>query len=102
MKHFEITASSLNNQYNYEDDNVKVQGSYALNAQDNTLVSVSGSVYRNNGGQQGDFIGNFNGYVRDGGDVRYSISEMSRRDASKVWEAIDEIEANITGANAAE
>lgn len=99
MSKFEITSSSLNNQYNFEDDNVKVQGGYALNAQDNSLQSVSGTVYRNNGGQQGELIGNFNGYVRDG-ETRYSLSEMSRRDANKVWDAIDEIEQNITGANA--
>ena len=99
MSKFEITSSSLNNQYNFEDESVKVQGGYAMNAQDNSLQSVNGSVYRNNEGQQGDFIGNFNGYVRDG-EIRYSLSEMSRRDANKVWDAIDEIEQNITGANA--
>lgn len=99
MKKFEITSSSLNNQYAFEDDNVKVQGGYALNAQDNTLQSVNGSVYRNNEGQQGDFIGNFNGYVRDG-VIRYSLSEMSRRDANLSWDAIDAIEAEITSQNA--
>lgn len=99
MKKFEITSSSLNNQYAFEDDNVKVQGGYALNAQDNTLQSVNGSVYRNNEGQQGEFIGNFNGYVRDG-VIRYSLSEMSRRDANMAWDAIDAIEAEITSQNA--
>lgn len=99
MKKFEITSSSLNNQYAFEDDNVKVQGGYALNAQDNTLQSVNGSVYRNNEGQQGDFIGNFNGYVRDG-VIRYSLSEMSRQDANLSWDAIDAIEAEITSQNA--
>ena len=99
MKKFEITSSSLNNQYAFEDDNVKVQGGYALNAQDNTLQSVNGSVYRNNEGQQGEFIGNFNGYVRDG-VIRYSLSEMSRRDANLAWDAIDAIEAEITSQNA--
>ena len=44
-------------------------------------------------------IGTFNGYMRDG-EVRYNMSEMSRRDSNKVWDAIDEIEQNITGANA--
>ena len=99
MSKFEITSSSLNNQYNFEDENVKVQGGYALNAQDNSLQSVNGSVYRNNEGQQGDFIGNFNGYVRDG-VIRYSLSEMSRRDANLAWDAIDAIEAEITSQNA--
>lgn len=99
MSKFEITSSSLNNQYNFEDENVKVQGGYALNAQDNSLQSVSGSVYRNNAGQQGEFIGNFNGTVRDG-VTRYTLSEMSRRDANLAWDAIDAIEAEITSQNA--
>jgi hypothetical protein len=98
MSTFNIIASALNNQYAYENENVMVQGSYVLDATNNGLQSVSGSVYKNNEGQQGDFIGNFNGYVRDG-EVRYSLSEMSRRDANLTWGAIDEIEANITGAN---
>ena len=99
MSKFEITSSSLNNQYNFEDDNTKVQGGYALNAQDSTLQSVNGSVYRNNEGQQGEFIGNFNGTVRDG-VIRYTLSEMSRRDANLAWDAIDAIEAEITSQNA--
>lgn len=99
MKKFEITSSSLNNQYNFEDDNTKVQGGYAQNAQDNSLQSVNGSVYRNNEGQQGEFIGNFNGTVRDG-VIRYTLSEMSRRDANLAWDAIDAIEAEITSQNA--
>ena len=99
MSKFEITSSSLNNQYNFEDDNVKVQGGYAQNAQDSSLQSVNGSVYRNNEGQQGEFIGNFNGTVRDG-VIRYTLSEMSRRDANLAWDAIDAIEAEITSQNA--
>lgn len=99
MGTFTITSSALNNSYNYADENLIVEGGYNKNAQDNQLQSVNGSVSRKNAqGQKGDFIGNFNGYVRDG-EVKYSISEMSRRDANMVWDAIDEIEANITGEN---
>lgn len=98
MSTFNIIGSALKNQYAYENGNVMVQGAYVLDATKNSLQSVSGSVYKNNEGQQGDFIGNFNGNVRDG-EVRYGLSEMSRRDANLTWGAIDEIEANITGAN---
>ena len=62
------------------------------------MQSIGGSVYNDNNGEQGDYIGNFNGYMRDG-EVKYSISEMSRKDANKVWDAIDEIEQNILGTN---
>ena len=100
MSTFSVTSSSLNNQYEYADTNVTVNGNYVKEATTDTLQSVSGSVYNlpAQQGQQGEYIGNFNGYMRDG-EVKYSISEMSRRNASKVWDAIDEIEANITGAN---
>jgi len=102
MGTFNVTSSQLNNQYEYTDSEVKVTGNYTLDASTNALQSVNGSVYAlEQGGQQGAYIGNFNGYVRDG-EVKYSISEMSRRDANKVWDAIDEIEAEITGSNAGE
>lgn len=100
MSTFNVTSSSLNNQFEYADENVTVQGSYTKDATNDTLQNVSGSVYKvpAQQGQQGEYIGNFNGYMRDG-EVRYSISEMSRRNANMTWDAIDEIEANITGAN---
>lgn len=99
MGNFNITSSSLNNQYTFDNDSVIVQGNYNLDAANNELKNVSGTAYRKNEhDQQGEYIGNFNGYMRDG-VVKYSISEMSRRDANLVWDAIDEIEANITGEN---
>jgi len=100
MSTFNVTSSSLNNQYEYANEYVTVQGNYTKDATNDTLQNVSGSVYNvpTQQGQQGEYIGNFNGYVRDG-EIRYSISEMSRRNANKVWDAIDDIEANITGAN---
>lgn len=99
MGTFNIVSSSLNNQYNYTDTNVIVSGNYNMDATTSTLQNVSGSIYRKNAqGEQGEYVGNFNGYNRDG-VIRYSISEMSRRDANMAWDAIDEIEANITGAN---
>lgn len=102
MGTFNIVSSSLNNQYEYTDTEVKVTGNYTQDATTNTLQQVNGNAYvLEQGGQQGAYIGNFNGYMREG-VIKYSISEMSRRDANKVWDAIDEIEANITGANNAE
>ena len=103
MSTFNITSSSMNNSYTYEDEYVTVQGNYTKDATNDTLQSVSGSVYNvpAQQGQQGEYIGNFNGYMRDG-EVKYSISEMSRKDANKVWDAIDEIEQNIIGTNGEE
>ena len=39
-------------------------------------------------------------HLRDG-EVRYSLSEMSRKDSNKVWDAIDEIEPYVMGENEA-
>jgi hypothetical protein len=99
MGEFTITSSNLQNGYNYKDSAVIVTGSYNKDAQTNTLQNVSGQVYRQNDqGEQGDYIGNFNGYMRDG-EIRYSMSEMSRRDSNLVWDAIDGIEPYILGDN---
>lgn len=95
MGTFTVTASNLQNGYNYRDIAVIVTGSYNKDAQTNTLQNVSGQVYRQDAqGEQGDYIGNFNGFMRDG-EIRYSMSEMSRRDSNLVWDAIDGIEPYI-------
>ena len=99
MGEFNVTSSNLNNSYEYKDAAVMVVGGYNKDATTSTLQNVSGSVYNLNGqGEQGDYIGNFNGYMRDGA-IKYSMSEMSRQDSMKVWNAIDGIEPNITNQN---
>ena len=99
MGKFNITSSSLNNQYTFGNESVIVQGNYNMDATNNQLQNVSGTAYRKDEqGQQGEYIGNFTGYMKNG-VVKYSMSEMSRRDSNMVWDAIDEIEANILGEN---
>ena len=100
MGNFVIKQQTHNATYEYTDENLIVQGNFVKDTTTNDLVTVSGSCYaKTQQGQQGAYIGNFNGYKRDG-EIRYTMSEMSRRDSNKVWDAIDEIEANITGQNA--
>ena len=98
MSTFNITSSTLNSNYEYKNGVVVVTGNYSKDATNDTLQSIGGSVYVDNNGQQGDYIGNFNGYMRDG-EIRYSLSEMSRKDSNKVWDAIDEIEVYVLGEN---
>jgi hypothetical protein len=99
MGTFNIVTSTLNNQYDYKDENLVVNGTYSMDAQNNTLQNVGGSCYRINAqGEQGEYVGNFNGYMRDG-EIRYSLSEMTRKDSNDVWDAIDAIELNIIGTN---
>lgn len=99
MGEFNVTSSALNNSYQYKDNVVIVVGSYNIDNTTSTLQNVNGTVYnQNQDGEQGEYIGNFNGYMRDGA-IKYSMSEMSRQDSMKVWNAIDGIEPNITNQN---
>ena len=95
-----VTSSKLNSQYNYQNNDLFIIGGFDKDVvNNNALMDLNGQVYRNNNGQQGDYVGQFNGYMRDGA-MKYSISEMTRTDANKTWDAIDEIEAEVTEQNA--
>ena len=94
MGNFVITAQTTNAQYEYKDSNIIVQGNFVKDASSGDLQSVSGSCYRNNGDTQGEYIGNFNGFIRNG-ELRYDLSEMTRQDSNYVWDAIDAIESEI-------
>lgn len=99
MGTFEIKSSALNNSYEYKDSAVIVSGNYNIDNTTNDLNNVSGNVYEKDAqGNQGRFIGNFNGNINNG-VITYSLSAMSRADSNKVWDAIDGIEPNITGKN---
>lgn len=95
MGTFAVINSTLNSSYTYTDESVVVNGSYEKDAQNDTLRSISGSVYhKTESGDQSEYIGNFNGYQREDG-IKYSLSEMTRKDANKVWDAIDGIEPHV-------
>ena len=95
---FNITSSTLNTSYEYKDV-IIVQGSFVKDATTGTLQSINGSCYRKNeSGQMGDYFGNFNGYPQDD-EITYDLSQMKRSDSNLVWDAIDDIEAEILGEN---
>lgn len=95
---FTVTSSTLNTQFNYKDV-IIVQGGYVKDATTNVLQSINGACYRINAqGGVGDYIGNFNGFPQADGSINYDLSQMSRADSNLVWDAIDAIEAEITGA----
>lgn len=95
MGTFTITSSQLSNNYEYKNESVIVNGVFNKNNTTGEFLNINGTAYRAVGdGQQGDYIGNFNGYIRNG-EIRYSLSEMSRRDSNLVWDAIDEIEQYV-------
>jgi len=95
MEKFEIKSQSLNTQFEYENDDLVINGSYGSNKQETEIQSINGSAHRKpDGDGNGEYIGNFTGTL-NGGEMEYSMSKMSRRNANRMWEAIDGIEENI-------
>ena len=95
MSTFKVTNEVLNSQYNYNNNDVIVNGQYVTNTLSSKVQTISGQVYRKDAsGNQGEYIGNFNGTMRDD-KMKYSISEMERADADIVWDAIDDIESHV-------
>ena len=95
---FQVKSQTNNVTFEYKTTTMIVQGGYNKDATTTTLQSVNGTCYRvDKDGNMGEFLGNFNGYARDDQNIKYSMSEMSRKDANEVWDAIDEIEPEITG-----
>ncbi len=98
MGQFTIKEQTNSATYEYINDDIIVNGNYQKDGTTGELKNINGTCYDNNDGEPGRYIGNFSGYMRDG-EVRYSISEMSRKDSNKVWDAIDEIEPYVMGEN---
>jgi hypothetical protein len=93
----EIKSQTSNVQYEYKTSTFMIQGAVSKDALSDQLQSINGSCYRlNEQGGTSEFFGNFNGYMSGDSGMRYSVSEMSRRDALAVWDAIDEIEAHFS------
>ena len=99
METFVIKSQTLSVMYEYKDDSLVVTGSFNKDAADGTLLTINGQCYRNNGGNQGDYVGNFNGNP-SGGEIHYDLSQMSRQDSNLVWNAIGNIEAEVLPQNA--
>jgi hypothetical protein len=99
MGNFVVKNQMSNVQFEFTNSTMIVHGMYVKDATTNKFQSYTGQCYRKNAqGQQGEYFGNYNGYLRDGSsEVKYSMSEMSRRDSNLVWDAIDEIEPYVLG-----
>ena len=92
-----MTKRVEDTQYEYRTNEIIVTASSRKDIVSETVREINGQVYNLTDGQRGDHIGNFNGYMR-GEEMRYSVSEMSRQNSAKVWDAIDEIEPEVLGA----
>lgn len=97
---FEIVNQNINTQFEFTTDAVIVQGNFIKSEKNAVLKSVQGNCFsKNEDGTIGVGIGNFNGYVR-GGQMKYTLSEMSCENAVLVLQTIALLEPYITGENA--
>lgn len=97
MGTFTKTRSVLDNQYSYVNESLMIAGNYILDAATNAFINVSGSVFAVGvNGNQGDFIGSFNGSMDDD-KMSYSFSQMTKEQSDLVWEAVKEIEPYVLG-----
>ena len=96
---YEVTSKTENTSYVCKQSGIIVQGTVEKETVSGEIRYVNGTCYRpNEQGEIGENFGNFNGYLRDG-ELKYALSEMSRKDSNLTWGAIDEIESNIMPAN---
>jgi hypothetical protein len=93
MGTIKVTSQTLNTNFTYENESLSMTGSYQQDKITGNLVSISGTCYKPVEGQS-EYVGNFNGRMKDG-EMKYSLSDMSRQDTVIVLDAIDEIEQYI-------
>ena len=99
MSKFNIISSTLNSSFAYENENLSINGSFIQDAKTAELQNISGTAYKPNGeGQQGTYVGNFNGRMVNG-EMKYAFSDMTLQDTMLVLDAIDDIEKYINGEN---
>ena len=87
-----IISSTLNTQFSYVNEQLKISGNYQLDTENKTLLVINGSANRNT--EQSEYVGNFSGSLRDG-RMRYTLSDMSIEDTAYLTEAITDIESYI-------
>ena len=96
MGNITIKDETNNARFDYQNGQVIVEGDYSKTKADNSCRTVSGSVFHQNGdGSRGVYMCGFNGRL-EGSRIKYSLTEVACADAVLAWEAIAEIEENLT------
>lgn len=92
---YQVTSSTINTAFECKQTGVLVQGNITKDELTDEIQYVSGSCYRSTDKNEiGEHFGNFNGYYRDG-ELKFSLSEMNRKDSNLTWGAIEEIEGKL-------
>ena len=97
MGNLTIKSQSLATQAEFVDatSGLTINVNYNQDNQTGDLKSINGTVYKT---ENMAYAGNFNGQP-NGGEMEYSIRDMKSKDMSKVFDAIEEIEDQITNQN---
>ena len=99
MSKYEIRSKTLHQNFNYENDQLNINGSSQQDGYTGELKIISGTAYKIiQDGEQPKFIGNFSGYKADG-VMNYTLGEMTLEDMVIVREAINDIESKINSSN---
>ena len=98
MAKFEILNKTVNSNYEYTNDYLKVNGSYGKDATTGTVLSMSGQMHD---------IDDLHtvGYLRgdlQSGEMKYSLSGVKVEDGAKAWQAISDIATRVQAEDSAE
>lgn len=90
-----IKSSSLNRtaEYNDSENGIKMSLDYRLDETNGKLISINGTLYKDDN----TYAGNFSGTPVDG-EVEYSTSGVKRKDMPLLYNALTDIEQQITPA----
>lgn len=90
MGTFTVKNRQTTTQYEYENEQVIAIGNYTENTESSEVLSISGEQRT----KDGQHIGNFNGYKRDG-EMVFSYSDVPQEYMGAFQQAVTEIVAEI-------
>lgn len=85
-----IKSRQTTTQYEYENEQVIAIGNYTENTESSEVLSISGEQRT----KDGQYIGNFNGYKRNG-EMVFSYSEVPQEQLPAFQQAVTEVVAEI-------
>lgn len=92
MSTWKINSKQMQSNATYTSGDYKVETSYTEDAQNDTLLSISGSIYK---GESQTYAGNFSGNVNGDGEMSYSFSGVKLADMNAVTTMVLDIEDHI-------
>lgn len=90
MGTFTVKNRQTTTQYEYENEQVIAIGNYTENTESSEVLSISGEQRT----KDGQYIGNFNGYKRDG-EMVFSYSDVPQEYMGTFQQAVTEVMAEI-------